>query len=300
MLEKKKYNNGMNWVFILLVALIVIIPITCTKIKNKPEQVANEDKPEYAEVDETEIPHDDTPIATEPVVKHTGKKLCVLIDDFGQNKNDRIEQFFDLPIEVGFAIMPDLPHSKDIMVAAMLQGREVIIHVPMEPLSYPKDNPGENAILTSLSDEEIAARMEDYINQLPNALGINNHMGSKATADKRVMKSVCEKLKENNMFFIDSFTNAKSVVQKTAHTVGIPTNRRHIFLDVPDSSIGNAAKKLVELEKKNTKNNPTIVITHCLSTNKLNQLKEFLRLAKEAGYELVHVSTVVEKKKAIM
>ncbi len=298
MMEKKRYNNGYNWIFIIIVALIVVIPITCSKVNDNDNDI--KDKPEYVEVDESQIPSDSNNVETEPIINHTGKKLCVIIDDFGQNHNELIQKFMDLPVEIAFAIMPDLPHSKDIMAEAMLQNREVIIHTPMEPLSYPKDNPGENAILTSLSDEEIASRMDYYINQLPSAIGINNHMGSKATADKRVMKIVCERLKANNMFFIDSFTEANSVVKDVCLSMNVPTNRRHIFLDVPDSSLENAVNKIDELEKKNRKDNPTIVITHCLTEKKLIQLKEFLRLADENGYDLVPVSSVVQRKKAIL
>ncbi|MDP8232825.1 MAG: divergent polysaccharide deacetylase family protein [Candidatus Zophobacter franzmannii] len=294
-MKKKKYANNYSWIWAIVVILIIAIPITCSK--------RSKDKPEYKDVEEP-ITHSDSepkatdaekPIVSKSIIKHGDKKLAIIIDDFGQTNNSLIKEFFELPLEVTFAIIPDLPRSKEIMIEAMLSNREVIIHVPMEPESYPKDNPGENAIFTHLSDEEIKSRMNYFCDEISYAIGINNHMGSKATSDKRTMEAVCSVLSERNMFFIDSFTTAKSVAQQTALRNGVPTNRRHIFLDVPNSSLENAKAKLGELNKKNKKYNPTIVISHCLSRKKLAQLKEFLRLAKADGYELVPISQVIKQ-----
>jgi polysaccharide deacetylase 2 family uncharacterized protein YibQ len=167
--------------------------------------------------------------------------------------------------------------------------------MPMEPESYPKDNPGKSAIYTSLNDDEIKARVVHFCEELPNAVGINNHMGSKATSDKRTMDAVCSVLSEKGMFFIDSFTIASSVVSQAAKDAGIPSYRRHVFLDVPDSSLDNAKLKIDELKKKNERNNPTVVITHCLTKAKLLQLQEFIRLAQSEGYVLIPVSQIFVK-----
>ncbi|MBN2829501.1 MAG: divergent polysaccharide deacetylase family protein, partial [Candidatus Cloacimonetes bacterium] len=274
MLKKKKYTNNYSWIFVIIVFAIIAIPITCTKVSKQ------KDLPEYSEVEE--LPAEQLPPQEEipPNENYGSKRIAIVIDDFGEADNSLVGEFNELPTEVAFAIIPDLPKSKQVMALAMLKNRDVLIHMPMEPEDYPKNNPGKNAIYTNLSDDEIKARVEHFCQELPNAVGINNHMGSKATSDKRTMDAVCSVLKEHDMFFIDSFTIASSVVGKAASDAGVPSYRRHIFLDVPDSSLENAKLKIAELNKKNPKNNPTVIITHCLNKNKLLQLQEFIRLAQ--------------------
>ena len=93
-------------------------------------------------------------------------------------------------------------------------GHEVLVHLPMGP----KDgaSSGVNAILVGLNDEEIRRRVRRALQSVPHARGINNHMGSKATADKRVMRLVLSELKDHNLFFLDSRITASSVAYQLA------------------------------------------------------------------------------------
>ncbi|MGG3306774.1 divergent polysaccharide deacetylase family protein [Paenibacillus lautus] len=157
-------------------------------------------------------------------------KLAVIIDDFG-NDQKGTQEMLSLPVKITVAVMPFLPTSVKDAEAAHRQGHDVIIHMPMEPKQGRASWLGPGAILSSLTDEEIRKRMEEAIDSIPYAVGINNHMGSKVTGDERVMSIVLDVCRERGLFFIDSKTNYYSVVGKLAAEKGMPSIANDIFLD---------------------------------------------------------------------
>jgi polysaccharide deacetylase 2 family uncharacterized protein YibQ len=108
---------------------------------------------------------------------------------------------------------------------------EIWLHLPMEPEHFPADNPGPGAIMMAMTPQEMRTAVHAALNEIPNAVGVNNHMGSKATADLRTMTWIMQELKARGMAFIDSRTTTATVAEEAARAQGVPTNRRHVFLD---------------------------------------------------------------------
>ena len=163
-------------------------------------------------------------------------KLAVIVDDFGGYEGELLANFCKADSRIAFAVLPNLPKATSVMDAAVVSGHEVLVHLPMEPLSYPKNSPGDNAIMVDLSDGEIKKRVKSYLKILPKAVGANNHMGSRATQDQRVMNAVLDELKDAKLFFVDSRTIGSSKAYKIAKEKLIPAAKRDMFLDVPASS----------------------------------------------------------------
>lgn len=86
-------------------------------------------------------------------------------------------------------------------------------------------------MLTSMDDKRIMQLTGELINSLPGISGVNNHQGSKATSDERTMRAVLKEIKRQGLFFVDSNTYAKSLGDKLAAGMGVPTGRNNIFLD---------------------------------------------------------------------
>ena len=129
--------------------------------------------------------------------------------------------------------MPGRPFSEESARRIIKAGFEIILHQPMEPLGG--QNPGVGAIVTGMSEDEIIAVLDGNLKGLPSIMGINNHMGSKATADEKTMKSVMKYLSKKGMFFIDSFTTGRSVGEKVAEELNVPYAKRNsVFLDNDD------------------------------------------------------------------
>ncbi len=158
------------------------------------------------------------------------RTVAVVIDDFG-NGMDGTAEMLKLPIQITAAIMPFMPTTKQDAEEAHRLGHDVIVHMPMEPNKGLKKWLGPGALTTDLSDEEVRKRVEDAINDVPYAIGMNNHMGSKVTSDERMMRIVLGVCKERGLFFLDSRTSYKTVVPKIAAELQVPIVSNDVFLD---------------------------------------------------------------------
>ncbi len=158
-----------------------------------------------------------------------GPKVAIIIDDCGYSEA-RCKLFLQLNIPITLSILPMTPHGQAIEADALAAGKSVMLHLPMQPES-PDAHPGPGAITTDMSDAAVQAQVNSDISSLSDIPGANNHMGSKATGDPRVMRDVLEVFQQRHMFFIDSKTSEDSVGESTAHELGIPTAQRDIFLD---------------------------------------------------------------------
>ncbi len=228
--------------------------------------------------------------------KQNPKTIAIVVDDFGSISGDLLDGFLTLDKAVTFAIFPDEPHSVDTMRRATEQGRETIIHVPMEPIGYPKVNPGKNAVFVQYSDDQIDRLISRFIKQLPDCIGINNHMGSLATTDEGVMKAVMSTLKKNDKLFLDSRTSNVSVAYPIAQKAHIRSYRNDMFLDSPNISQSTMDTKLSEIISLSASKSNIIAITHCHSQDKLQYLRKIIAHLKGAGFTLVPLSQIGQYK----
>jgi hypothetical protein len=157
-----------------------------------------------------------------------GPKLALIIDDCGQWPATE-HGFIALPVALTLSVLPHVRYGSEIAHDAQAAGKGVMLHLPMEPMSG--IDPGPGRITTSMDDAAITAQVRDDIASVPLATGVNNHEGSRATADDRVMRAVSEVLAADHLFFIDSLTTGSSVAERDAHAAGIATASRDVFLD---------------------------------------------------------------------
>lgn len=217
-------------------------------------------------------------------------KLAIVIDDFGARNNQLLKDFCALDSAVNFAILPDLRYSKLVMEMANETGHETLIHIPMEPISYPRHDPGPNAIYVHLTEDEIEKRLEKFIDQFPLCAGANNHMGSLVTSDSKVMKTVLNVLKKHNLYFVDSRTSQSSIAYSLAKKMMIPTTENKLFLDTPNMDIVTLQGKLKQLEYLRKHNDKIVVITHCADERRLDFLHKFIKEIRDRDFQLVPVS----------
>ncbi|ANS73891.1 hypothetical protein AWM70_04315 [Paenibacillus yonginensis] len=158
------------------------------------------------------------------------KKLAIVIDDLG-NDMDGTQEIMNMPIKLTVAVMPFMRTTERDARMAHERGFDVLVHLPMEPNHGKPEWLGPGAIMSSLSDSEVRTRVEQAIDNVPYAVGINNHMGSKITADPRIMSIVLDVCRERGLFFLDSRTNYKTVVGKLCKEKGMPDIGNQFFLD---------------------------------------------------------------------
>ncbi|OUM24841.1 divergent polysaccharide deacetylase family protein [Pseudomonas putida] len=150
--------------------------------------------------------------------------MSIIIDDLGQSP-DRDSRTLALPGPVTMAIMPDTPHASDFARQAHKAGKTIILHMPMDPAT------GPYAWHPALPLPELASRLDAALAKVPYAAGVNNHMGSRMTAQREAMTWLMGELQRRHLFFVDSRTSAATVAAAQAQAAGLAHVSRDVFLD---------------------------------------------------------------------
>lgn len=229
------------------------------------------------------------PIAPPKPAKSTHRGDIVLIlDDVGFDRQP-LDGAMRIDPNVNFALLPNARRSQEFAEELHARGFELLCHLPMEPESA-KQSPGPNAVLTSMTTDEIEATTRANVNAIPHARGVNNHMGSRATADRRVMTSVFSALPKG-MYFIDSRTSGASVAASVAHAMNIKTASRQVFLDdVPkDDAIRT---QLAALAEAASARGAAVGIGHMYPST-IRVLEQEAPLLRQRGFRFLRASEVV-------
>lgn len=187
-----------------------------------------------------------------PVPSGKRPRVALIIDDLGYDKKIA-ENFFRLNINLTASILPHSPFQGKIARMARSRGLEIMLHLPMEPVEYPDVNPGPGTLLSSMSPDELISQLKENLDTMPGVKGVNNHMGSKLTADSTQMYQIFSVLKSRGLFFIDSRTTSDSMGQPSARLFQVPFAQRDVFIDhfqKPDF-IRRQIKELVRIAKSN-------------------------------------------------
>jgi polysaccharide deacetylase 2 family uncharacterized protein YibQ len=185
----------------------------------------------------------------------TGRKtgrLAIIIDDFGQGR-EGVKQMMAIGRHLTFAVMPFSTYTREDADAGFAKGYEIIVHLPMEPMQGPPEWVGTNPILCSQDNDKIISITRMALADVPHAVGANVHMGSKASADDRVMHCILSEVHSAGFFFVDSRTGLKSVIMAVAQELNVPCLERNVFIDGhrPESYIIGQLKLAEKLALKN-------------------------------------------------
>lgn len=227
--------------------------------------------------------------ATPPPVSGQAR-MAIILDDFGYSSGV-IGRFNSLPIPLTYAVLPYHDASTEAAERGYQAGKQIMLHLPMESLG---DVGAESiTIRTYMSTEEVQSITNKALDSIPHAIGVNNHQGSKATADEATMHAVLQALQRYGVFFVDSHTNSQSVALRTARNMGIAAGINELFLDnVNDVS---AIEEKLEQAATMALNSPggyVIVIGHA-RPNTAVALENMIPRLQARGIEFVFVSTVV-------
>jgi len=231
-------------------------------------------------------------LISDPSYRRKTGKIAIIIDDFGYRSLELAQGFCDIEQPITLSIFPDLQASKKIAEMAHRSGHEVMVHLPMEPWSYPENDPGPGAIFVNLSNSEISARTRRALRSVPYAVGVNNHMGSKATEDMRVMKQVVREVKRMGMFFVDSRTSSRSIAYTVARYNGVRAARSDMFLDSENDPV-SIERSLWRLAEKAAEKGRAIGIGHN-RPNTLEVLRRVLPRLEKRGFNFVYVSEMLD------
>jgi uncharacterized protein len=195
-------------------------------------------------------------------------KASIIIDDFGGGGMGGVKEFLEGDIPITAAVMPFTENSKKHAKWAHKNGFEVMVHLPMQPKKGKKSWLGPKPITVDLPISEVKKRVNEAIESVPFAKGLNNHMGSLAIEDEEIVRAIVEIAKKRHLYIVDSGTSPKSQFPKLAKELGVPILRRDVFLDDISSS-RYVSKQMIKLAKITEENGRGIAIGHVGVTGKV-------------------------------
>jgi hypothetical protein len=223
------------------------------------------------------------------------RQVAIIIDDVGYDLK-QIQELLKINADITFAILPLCPHTREAAEMFHKAHRETLLHLPMEPLSYPREKPGQGALFTDMSNDEIIFQLEKDIAAVPYISGVNNHMGSKFMMDEKKLTVVFNKLKKKRLFFVDSRTSSDTKTFVTAGKVGLPVAARKIFLD-NNRDYNEIYNILINVTKKNGDDSPVIIIGHPYPET-VRAVGDAVKMLREKEVVIVPVSRLIKKEKA--
>jgi polysaccharide deacetylase 2 family uncharacterized protein YibQ len=215
----------------------------------------------------------------------------VVLDDAGYDLG-QLEAYLAYPGPLTIAVLPHLAHSSEAARLAREAGKDVILHCPMEPLGAA--DPGPGAIETADSRERIWERLDSAFRSVPQAVGMNNHMGSRLMSDPRAVSAIMEYLAARGGFFLDSRTTAHSVAREEARRHGVPFLERNVFLDnvVSGDAIAEQLEQALDIAEGA---GSAVVIGHVTNLEVLSVLEKFEPELSRRGIELTSLSAEVDE-----
>ncbi|RPJ05109.1 MAG: divergent polysaccharide deacetylase family protein, partial [Deltaproteobacteria bacterium] len=219
-------------------------------------------------------------------------KIAVVIDDLG-GENHISGDLLLLDFPLTFSILPFTTYSRSLAIEVPRMGKEVILHLPMEPHGYPKVKPGEGVLLRKMDEESLLRQLSKDIESVPNIKGVSNHMGSRFMEDPEKLKIIFSDLKRRGLFFLDSRTTPQTVGLQTARLVGLKAMERTLFIDnlLEEDAIKETLEQLIRVSLST---GTAIGIGHPHSAT-VKSIRQMIPRMREKGIEIVPLSSIINQ-----
>ncbi|MBW2038339.1 MAG: divergent polysaccharide deacetylase family protein [Deltaproteobacteria bacterium] len=218
-------------------------------------------------------------------------RIVIVVDDLGLDKK-AAEEFLRLDVPLTFSILPLRSFSRRIAQRAHAQGREVILHLPMEPRGYPLKDPGEGALFVSMGEKELLRQLREDLEAIPYIRGVDNHMGSRFMEHGEKVRLVLQELKKRDLFFLDSLTTSKSKGYRIAQEMALKVGKRDLFLD-NEANVKDIEAQLKRLIRIAQTHGKAIGICHPHPAT-ITALKEVIPKLQAEGVEIVPLSQILD------
>lgn len=233
-----------------------------------------------------------SPHGVKPVIPaESPPEITVIIDDVGYETR-LTGKLINLDSNLTFSVLPHAPYTEKTRKWLREAGREIMLHMPMEGSGRAGRYLGKGALRLNMSSFLIRRIVDDDLAAVPEANGVNNHMGSRFTAWKPGMKAVLDKLAQRGLYFVDSVTGSHTTAYDMARKMGLRCAKRDIFLD-HDNSLASVERQWDRLLKKAKRNGKALAIGHPRPNTYLVLKREIPRLKNE-GVRLAPASFIVE------
>ncbi len=301
MVKKKKTPSGNKTVIkatvIIILVFLLVAGVFLLFNQPKKEQPVVKPKPPVIRVvpKPVAVPvKPKKPVVVEKLPVGKGAKIAFVLDDWGYRMSN-CHYLKEIKAPLAIAVLPNLRHSDDIMKCADVYNKDIMLHLPLEPYINRDPYPDNYLITTKMSRANVEKLINETFKKMPLIIGVNNHMGSKATESKSLMKIVFKKIKEKGLFFVDSMTAPNhSICGELADEMNVPFAERNVFLDNVNTKEA-IEKQFVDLAQKARRKGYAIAIGHD-RTLTMQVLLEQIPILQKQGFEIVHVQDLLRNK----
>jgi uncharacterized protein len=222
---------------------------------------------------------------------YSGRSVAVIIDDIGFDLRI-VQNLAGIPAPIAFAVLPHTPHAVEAAKLLHAAGKEILLHLPMEPYSHPGGSPGSGALMTDMDAGEIRRQIRADLAAVPFVSGVNNHMGSRFMEDEARLAIVMEELKAKDLFFVDSRTTADSRGKESAERAHVRFAARDIFID---HTPGHAAamERLTGAVRQGQRNGAPLLMIGHPHMETVQAIRDALPFWQQEGVKVIPVSTYV-------
>ena len=294
--KRKKQGDSRNFVIGVLSIIVAIETFLLLNPQHKeiPQQKSGITEKKIVPEKITKIPVQPVvpapvfpkPSMGEAIKKPSVGRIAIVLDDWGYHL-ESCQAIEAIPQPIAVAVLPGLAYSKAIAQCAHDHHKVVMLHLPLEPHQYLEHYPFNYIITTSMRQQRVERLLEKNLEDVPFVEGVNNHMGSKATEDRRLMSIVFARLKERKLFFLDSMVTSNSICRDLAREMRIHFTQRDIFLDNKNerSYIENQFTQLAKLARRK---GSAVAIGHDRPLT-LQIVKEQLEKLQKEGFQIVSI-----------
>ncbi len=218
-----------------------------------------------------------------------GRHVAVIIDDIGYDLR-LVEELARIEAPLAFAVLPHTPHAREAARLLHAAGKEVLLHLPMEPRSYPGNDPGNGALFVGMNPGELRRRIAADLAAVPHVSGVNNHMGSRFMEDEAGLAVMMQELARRGLFFVDSVTTGHSRARSAAARAGVRYAARSLFIDHAPGYAAALAALVQPPPRGSRRAKPLLMIGHPRPET-LRALADAQPLWRDGGVRVIPLTT---------
>ena len=281
----KRFRRFPLLTIIVVAALIAAVVIYRERVAPRTDRTAI---PEGRTTEPREKTLQPTPPEWKMPEAESGQRIAVIIDDIGYDLRP-VEELMTIEAPIAFAILPHTPHAREAARLLHAAGKEILLHLPMEPRSYPAENPGAGALFVDMGEGEIRRRIEADLTAVPYVSGVNNHMGSRFMEDEAGLAVVMRELAKRRLFFVDSLTTPDSRARSAAARAGVRYASRAVFVDHTPGYAAALSNLLLSPRRGREEGKTLLMIGHPHSET-VRALREARPLLQKEGVRMIPLS----------
>lgn len=222
-------------------------------------------------------------------------RIAVVITGLGLSNAATLAAIKQLPPAVTLSFTPYTRQLEKWIALARASKHEVMIDLPMESLSYPKDDPGPQGLLTALGTGQNLERLRWALTRSAGYVGVAAVMGSRFTASKEHMEPVLGELKKRGLMFLDNGASDHGVAIELASAIGLPHALNTRSIDEKQASRLAIDARLIQIERMALENGYAVAMARPYPVS-IERLTKWAGEVEARGFVLAPITALVDRK----